>query len=111
MQAERKLKSSKPWEVHLAAYCIVYEHIDDPETFEVYRSQVMPTIEAFGGKFLVRGGKFTALEGEMPFQRIAMLEFRDRQTAEAWYNSPDYQRILPYRLQATRCQFVVVDGI
>lgn len=95
----------------MAAYCIVYEHIDDPATFEVYRSQVMPTIDAFGGKFLVRGGKFTALEGEMPFERIAMLEFRDRETAEAWYNSPEYQRILPYRLKATRCQFVVVDGI
>lgn len=111
MQAEGKLKSSNAQGAHLAAYCIVYEHIDDPATFEIYRSQVMPTIEAFGGKFLVRGGKFTALEGDMPFERIAMLEFRDRATAEAWYHSPEYQRILPYRLKATRCQFLVVDGI
>ena len=95
----------------MAAYCIVYEHIDDPQMFETYRSQVMPTIDAFGGKFLVRGGKFTTLEGEMPFDRIAMLEFPDRKTAEAWYHSPEYQRILPYRLKATRRQFIVVDGI
>ena len=95
----------------MPAYCIVYEHIDDAATFEIYGAQVMPTIEAFGGKFLVRGGKFTALEGDMPFQRIAMLEFADRQTAEAWYHSPEYQRILPYRLKSTRCQFIVVDGV
>ncbi|MBK8160669.1 MAG: DUF1330 domain-containing protein [Rhodospirillaceae bacterium] len=95
----------------MPAYCIVYEHIDDPALFEIYRSQVMPTINAFGGKFLVRGGKFTTLEGEMPFERIAMLEFPSRQIAEDWYNSPEYQRILPYRLKSTRCQFIVVDGV
>ncbi|MBI2254404.1 MAG: DUF1330 domain-containing protein [Proteobacteria bacterium] len=95
----------------MAAYCIVYEQIDDPATFEIYRAQVIPTIEAFGGKFLVRGGKFTTLEGDMPFQRIAVLEFPDRKTAEDWYHSPEYQRILPYRLKATRCQFVVADGV
>ena len=95
----------------MKAYCIVYEHIDNPEMFETYRSQVMPTIEKHGGKFLVRGGTFTALEGEMPFERIAMLEFPSRKAAEDWYNSPEYQRILPFRLNATRCQFIVADGV
>lgn len=95
----------------MKAYCIVYEVIDDKEMFETYRAQVMPTIEKHGGRFLVRGGAFTVLEGEMPFERIAMLEFPSRQAAETWYHSPEYQRILPYRLNASRCQFVVVDGI
>ncbi|TDQ78897.1 uncharacterized protein (DUF1330 family) [Dongia mobilis] len=95
----------------MKAYCIVYENIDDPEMFQTYRAQVMPTIEAHGGRFLVRGGAFTVLEGEMPYSRIAVLEFPSRQAAEDWYHSPDYQRILPYRLKAARCQFVVADGI
>jgi len=94
----------------MKAYCIVYEHIDDPKMFETYRTQVMPTIEAYGGTFLIRGGKFTVLEGDMPFERIAMLEFPSRAQAEAWYHSPEYQKILPYRLKATRCQFIVADG-
>ena len=95
----------------MKAYCIVYEIIDDPKTFEEYRSQVMPTIEAYGGKFLVRGGTFTALEGEMPFQRIAMLEFPSRKAAEDWYHSPEYQGILPFRLKSSRCQFILADGV
>ena len=37
-------------------------------------------------------------------ERIAMLEFPSRAQAEAWYHSPEYQKILPYRLKATRCQ-------
>lgn len=95
----------------MKAYCIVYERLHDQKMFEEYRKQVMPTIEAYGGKFLVRGGKFTALEGEMPFERIAMLEFPSRKAAEDWYHSPAYQEILPLRLNATECQFILVDGV
>ena len=95
----------------MKAYCIVYEIIDDPATFEEYRRQVLPTIEAFQGRFIVRGGTFTTLEGEMPYQRIAVLEFPSRQAAESWYHSPAYQRILPLRTQSSRCQFVLVDGV
>ena len=95
----------------MKAYCIVYESIDDPTTFEEYRRQVLPTLEPHGGRFLVRGGAFTALEGEMPYQRIAMLEFPSRAAAEAWYHSPEYQRILPLRTQSARNLFILVDGV
>jgi uncharacterized protein (DUF1330 family) len=93
------------------AYCIVYEIVDDPESFDEYRRQVMQTLDAFGGRFIVRGGAFTTLEGEMPYQRIAMLEFPSRAAAEDWYHSPEYQRILPLRTRAARSQFIIVDGV
>jgi uncharacterized protein (DUF1330 family) len=96
----------------MKAYCIVYERqIRDQQKFDEYRKQVMPTLEAYGAKFLVRGGKFTALEGEMPFERIVVLEFPSRQAAEDWYNSPAYQKILPLRLNSMEAQFIVVDGL
>lgn len=95
----------------MRAYCIVYEIVDDSKMFEQYRRQVLPTIEAHQGRFLVRGGVFTALEGEMPYERIAMLEFPSRAAAEAWYHSPEYQRIVPLRAESARCQFILVDGV
>ena len=69
----------------MKALCIVYENIDDWEAFDRYRSQVMRTLEPFGARFLVRGGAFTTVEGEMPFERIAVLEFPSREAAETWY--------------------------
>jgi uncharacterized protein (DUF1330 family) len=93
------------------AYCIVYELVEDPTPFEEYRRQVLPTIQAYEGRFIVRGGAFDVLEGEMPYQRIAMLEFPSRQAAEAWYRSAEYQRILPLRTQSTRSLFVLADGV
>jgi uncharacterized protein (DUF1330 family) len=95
----------------MKAYCIAYEIVDDPATFEEHRRQVLATIEAHQGRFIVRGGAFTTLEGEMPYERIAVLEFPSRAAAEAWYRSPDYQRILPLRTQSARSQFILVDGL
>lgn len=95
----------------MKVYCIVYESIHDQASFDKYRGQVIPTIEAFGGKFVVRGGKFTVLEGDMPCERVVILEFPSRKAAEDWYNSPAYQKILPFRLKAAKCIFVVADGL
>jgi hypothetical protein len=81
----------------MKAYCIVYECLDDPTMFEAYRRQVMATIEPYRGKFLVRGGKFTVLEGEMPFERIGLLEFPSAQ------GSGGLVQIRPRIRQSCRC--------
>ena len=95
----------------MAAYVIVQENIHDPAVFEKYRSVVMPTLEPFGGRFLVRGGTLTVLEGEWPHQRTVMLEFPSRRHAEDWYHSAAYQAAVPLRIAASTCNFVIVDGI
>ena len=95
----------------MKALCIVYLNVDDWEGYDRYRSQVVPTLEPYGVKVLVRGGAFTTVEGEMPFDRIVVLEFPSRDAAEAWYHSDAYQAVLPIRLAATRCQFVIVDAV
>ncbi|HVO01856.1 MAG TPA: DUF1330 domain-containing protein [Candidatus Cybelea sp.] len=96
----------------MAAYVIVQENLHGDQTpFEEYRRQVIPTFEPYGGKFLARGGKLSVLEGEWPFQRTVILEFPSREKAEAWYHSPDYQRILPLRLKCTTCNFILIDGV
>jgi uncharacterized protein (DUF1330 family) len=102
---------AKIGDLRVKAYCIVYEVVDDAARFEEYRRQVVATVEAHQGKFLVRGGGFSVLEGEMPFERIALLEFPSRAAAEGWYYSAEYQRILPIRMGASRSQFVLVDGV
>ena len=72
---------------------------------------MIATFEPYGGKFLARGGKLTILEGEWPHQRTVILEFPSREKAEAWYQSPAYQRILPLRLKCMTSNFVLIDGV
>ena len=68
-------------------------------------------MEPFGAKFLVRGGAFTTVEGDMPIDLIIVLEFPSRDAAEAWYQSDAYQAVLPIRLAAARSQLIIVDAV
>jgi uncharacterized protein (DUF1330 family) len=94
----------------MSAYVVVQEDIKDEATFDLYRKQVMPTIAAHGGRFIVRGGTITVLEGEWPMPRFVIIEFPSRQAAEGWYRAPEYQKILPLRLKSGTGNLVIVDG-
>ncbi|HLJ18573.1 MAG TPA: DUF1330 domain-containing protein [Stellaceae bacterium] len=94
----------------MSAYVVVQEDIKDEAMFDQYRKQVMPTIAAHGGKFIVRGGKISVIEGEWPMPRFVIIEFASRQAAEGWYNSPEYRKILPLRLKSGKGNLIIVDG-
>ncbi len=95
----------------MSAYVIVQEDVKDEAIFDQYRKQVVPTITAHGGKFIVRGGKFTVVEGQWPMPRLVVIEFPSRAAAEGWYHSPEYQKILPLRLKSGSGNLVIADGV
>jgi uncharacterized protein (DUF1330 family) len=94
----------------MKAYLIATETIHDETMFAEYRKQVVATLEAFGGRFVARGGKLTVLEGEWPHPRTVIIEFPSREAAEAWYKSPDYQKVIGLRLKSTSGNLVILDG-
>jgi uncharacterized protein (DUF1330 family) len=94
----------------MKAYLIATETVKDEAMFGKYRQEVMKTLAAFGGQFIVRGGNLTVLEGEWPHPRLVVIEFPSRAAAEDWYKSPDYQKVIPLRLGSTVGNLVIVDG-
>jgi uncharacterized protein (DUF1330 family) len=95
----------------MSAYVIIYvEAVTDPAALAEYRRIALPTLEASKGRFLVRNGRFEALEGAAP-QSVLMLEFPTMEDARAWYCSPRYQEALQHRLAGARCSIVLVQGV
>jgi uncharacterized protein (DUF1330 family) len=92
------------------AYLIGQITITNPEAYALYASQVPETIAAFGGKYLVRGGHATQLEGQPQGERNVVIEFPSRERAEAWYASDAYQSIINHRLNNATGSLAVVDG-
>jgi uncharacterized protein (DUF1330 family) len=84
--------------------------VTNPEAYAVYASQVPQTIAAFGGKYLVRGGHATQLEGQAQGERNVVIEFPSREIAEAWYNSDAYQAIIGHRTNNSTGALALVDG-
>ncbi|MEM7508324.1 MAG: DUF1330 domain-containing protein [Pseudomonadota bacterium] len=94
-----------------AGYVIGQMRITDPQAYERYRLQVMATVEAYGGEFLVRGGAQEVVEGTPPGTRSVILRFASVEVAENWYNSPEYQKILPIRQGASTGALTIVEGV
>lgn len=92
------------------AYLIGQITVTNPEGYAFYAARVPATIQAAGGKYLVRGGHTTQLEGQSQGQRQVVLEFPSRAAAEAWYGGEAYQAILPHRTQNSTGSLMIVDG-
>ncbi|MGI9436546.1 MAG: DUF1330 domain-containing protein [Geminicoccaceae bacterium] len=95
----------------MAAYMLAQLDIHDLEKFQRYRDKVSALVEQFGGRYLVRGGEIMPLEGELKAPRLVIIEFADKGAAERWYHSPEYQEILPLRLDAASGSAVIVEGL
>ena len=95
----------------MSAYVIVQETVFDEEMFAAYGKDVPAMIAAHGGRFLVRGGALSVVEGEWKRPRVVVIEFPSRAAAETWYHSPEYQKVLPLRLKGATSDFVIVDGV
>ena len=95
----------------MAAYIIVSVEVENPVRYEEYRKTVLPTIEAYGGRFLVRGGKMEVLEGSWPRRRIVVVEFPSYEKAHAWWHSPEYEKPKAMRQAASQTDMILVEGI
>jgi uncharacterized protein (DUF1330 family) len=95
----------------MAAYLIAQVRIHDPEAYERYREAVPSLVDRFGGRFRVRGGDLEVLEGGWPWPRLVIIEFQSRDAARLFYDSPEYQKILPLRQGASEGNVVIVDGV
>lgn len=80
-----------------------------PQVAEYVR-RIDTTLEPYGGRFLIHGGRMTALEGEWR-RTLVVIAFPDRVAAEAWYASPAYQEILPLRTASVVGEVAIVDGV
>ncbi|MBA4178211.1 MAG: DUF1330 domain-containing protein [Leptothrix sp. (in: Bacteria)] len=95
----------------MAAYLYGNIAVTDPQAYETYRQEVPALIAAHGGRYLVRGGAATVLEGQATPQRQVILEFPDMAHLQAFYNAPDYQRLLKIRQAASTGTLIAIEGV
>ena len=94
----------------MPAYIIAQINITDPQKYQEYAKLAGPATAKYGGKFLVRGGGKTELEGKIPYQRIVVTEYPSVEAAKRFYNSPEYQEARSKRLGAADFNMIVVEG-
>lgn len=94
----------------MAAYIYANVQITDPAIYETYRKDVPAVLAAHGGRFLVRGGAVSVLEGDGVPQRQVILEFPDMAHLQGFYHSPEYQRLVAIRQSASTGTLFAIEG-
>jgi uncharacterized protein (DUF1330 family) len=95
----------------VAVYLISDVVMRDAEAFEAYRTRAAPSIAAYGGRYLVRGGGADVLEGERQPPLLVIVEFPDRASVQRWYASAEYGEALRFRDEGLSRSLVLVDGV
>ena len=91
------------------AYWVARVSVKDEQRYPEYIAAAGAAIKQFGAKFIVRGGTFDLMEGNAR-ERNVVIEFKDRATAIACYQSPEYRAARAIRQQYADADFIIVDG-
>jgi len=95
----------------MTAYIVAHIKVTDPAGFEAYRAAVPAVIDRYGGRYLIRGGAAHPLEGDWTVPRLVVIAFDSVEAARRFYESPEYQEILPLRLKASEGTLAIVEGL
>ena len=95
----------------MPAYVIVDVEITDANLYGQFIEQVTATVEAHGGKFVVRGGAFETILGDWTPKRLAIVEFGSPQQVRTWLDSPEYTALDDIRSRSSNVNMVIVEGV
>lgn len=83
--------------------------VRNEEGYKPYVAANNTIFKKFGGRFVVRGGKFEAPEGTARSRNV-VIEFPDYATALACYRSPEYQANIQVRAPHATADIVIIEG-
>lgn len=81
----------------------------DADAMKEYQAINRQNVGAFDMRPLVANGAIEAIEGKPP-ETAVVLEFPNEEEAKAWYNSPAYQKAIPFRHKAGEYRAFMVQG-
>jgi uncharacterized protein (DUF1330 family) len=90
-------------------YWIVQVTVTDPEGYPSYIKADAAVFEKFDARFLVRGGRYDAVEGPAR-ERHVVIEFESYEQALACYHSPEYQVAAKLRQAYAESEVLIVEG-
>ena len=90
-------------------YWIGRVDVNNDEAYKPYAAANPAIFKKFGGRFVVRGGKFEAPEGNAR-KRNVVIEFPSYQAALDCYNSPEYQANIKVRQPHSTIDIILIEG-
>lgn len=94
----------------MPAYVVVEVKVRDADLYQEVIRLTPPTVFAYGGRYLARGGRTQTLAGNWQPERLVILEFESVERVKEWQDSPEYRPVKAIRDRAAAVNMVVIDA-
>ena len=90
-------------------YWIGRVDVHNEEGYKPYAAANGAIFKKFGGRYVVRAGTFTGVEGQSRSRNV-VIEFADYAAAMACYRSPEYQENIKRRQPYSMADLIIIEG-
>ncbi len=94
----------------MKAYLVLDLSVNDFSGFKKYIAEIPAFIAKHSGRYIVQGVQPTIIEGDWKPERLVIIEFPERQNAEAFLADPEIQDLFKVRHETTTSKLVLADG-
>jgi uncharacterized protein (DUF1330 family) len=94
----------------MKAYLVLDLSVNDSAGFRKYIAEIPAFIARHSGKYIVQGVQPTTIEGDWKPERMVIIEFPEREKAEAFLSDPEIQVLFKVRHDTTTSRLVLADG-
>lgn len=95
----------------MPALVIAEARLRNPARMAEYSAAAMPIVAAFGGVFIHRAKYVETLGGSPAPHGLGILRFPSVEVARAWFDSPEYQAIVPLREEGAEMTFRLYEEV
>jgi uncharacterized protein (DUF1330 family) len=92
-------------------YFVAQIKINDPEEYEKYLERFDDIFSRYKGEYIAIDESPAVLEGHWDYTKSVLIKFNSKEDFKDWYYSEDYQRILKYRLNSSKCDTILLEGL
>ncbi len=94
----------------MPVYFVAELQITDADRYAAYLASVSSIIRAYGGRYVVRGGRPETLDGDWKPDRLVVIAFDSLTRMRACFASQEYLALAPLRERAMLTRAVAVPG-
>ena len=94
----------------MSVYFMASIRIQDQQEYKSYLEHSTEIFTRYKGRYLAVDNAPEVVEGDWDYSRAVLISFDTKEDFDAWYRSEAYQEILKYRLSASECDSILIQG-
>ena len=94
----------------MKAYLVLDLSVHDFSGFKKYIAEIPAFIARHSGKYIVQGVVPTTIEGDWKLERMVIIEFPERENAQAFLRDPEILELFKLRHATATSRLMLVDG-